>query len=95
MGSPHKHTKMPPMDGQTTRIMGQNIQFSESEMTKKLFRFVIVAFVLLGCGCGLISEEKPVPTTCDDSLKKCVEVLGEKLKEQCYTTYHACVTKKD
>lgn len=30
---------------------------------------------------------------CDVSLNRCVQALGEKLKEKCYETYNVCITK--
>ena len=53
--------------------------------------FLVTVLALLGCGCG--TEKVQRTNTCDDSLKKCVNILGEKHKEQCYQTYHACITK--
>jgi hypothetical protein len=74
-----------------TRITGLNIQFSGKEMTKMRLGLALILLALLGCG-G--SSDKEV-NVCDISLQKCVQTLGEKHKEKCYTTYHACVVKKD
>jgi len=67
-------------------------------MTRMKFTLVaalaIVVLALLGCG-ESTEEKKEKVNICDTTLQKCVDILGQDSKDKCYTTYHACITRKD